>query len=229
MKKNLGGLLLFIIITIALVIMIGCGSAPVIKNAESDAEIEYKTGLVYLERKNYEEAEKAFMRVITEFSFSKFEPFATIGLADTYYGKEEYPSAVEVLKRFLTMRPNHEKADYATFQMGNCFYEQRPSEFFLLPAPEEKDMDVVEKAVEQYRAYKKSYPNGQYKKEAEDQLEKAEGLLISREIKVAEFYKKQDKCPAVNMRLKYIRDNFKVTSEKVLAEMQKLEAKCPQK
>ena len=102
-------ILLVFSVALTVVFSYSCKSAPVIKGAESDGEVVYKQGLYYLEKGDYVNAENKFMKVISDFSYSIYEPFATVALGDTYFYKEEYPSAVEVYSRFVKMRPTHEK------------------------------------------------------------------------------------------------------------------------
>lgn len=206
----------------------GCSSTPVITGTESEAEKLYRTGKAYLDNKDYDEAQENFLKVIADYSYSKWEPFARIGLADNHFKREEFAAAFEIYKLFLQMRPNHELADWAAFQLGNCTFEQRPSDFWLLPPPEEKDLsDSVEKAAEQYRDYLKNYPQGKFVAEAQKKLGEAEGMLLSRELKVAGFYAKKGRCPAVKMRLKYIADHFTVTSDEMTGRIQELSKQCP--
>ena len=210
------------------IVATGCSSTPVITGTESDAEKLYRTGAAYLDQGDHEEAQDQFLKVIADYSYSKWEPFARIGLADAHFRREEFAAAFEIYKLFLQMRPNHELADWAQFQTGNCTFEQRPSDFWLLPPPEEKDLsDSVEKAAAQYREYLRLYPQGKFVKEAEGKLAEAEAMLMSRELKVAEFYAKKDRCPAVKMRLKYIADHFTVTSEEMTGRIKELSKQCP--
>jgi outer membrane assembly lipoprotein YfiO len=205
-----------------------CKSAPVIKGAESDAEVVYKQGLYYLEKKDYTNAEQKFMKVISDFSFSVYEPFATVALGDTYFKKEEYPSAVEVYSRFVKMRPTHEKTPWAELQIANSYLAQMPSDFFLFPNPSERDVDIVEKAVVQFNHYLKKYPDDENSEKGRKDLEKAELVLIERDLRVAEFYSRKKQCPAVRARLKFISDNFTVTTGKNRKRIEGLMKKCPE-
>ncbi len=209
-------------------IAVSCASEPVVTGAESEGERMYRMGLAYLERGDYEEAQKQFLKVISDFSYSKWEPYARIGLADTHFQREEFSAAFEVYKLFLQMRPSHEKADWAAFQMANCAFEQRPSDFWLLPPPEEKDLsESVERAADLYRDYLAKYPHGAFVTEAHKKLAEAESLLIARDLAVARFYAKKGRCPGVRMRLEHIAARYTVTSDKMKQEIADLERRCP--
>jgi len=213
---------------ISFALILSCGSAPMIKGAESDAEAVYRQGLYYLEKEDYTSAEQKFMKVISDFSFSVYEPFATVALGDTYFMKEEYPSAVEVYSRFVKMRPSHEKTPWAELQIANSYLEQMPSDFFIFPNPSERDVEIVEKAVVQFRHYLKNYPDDENREKGIKDLERAELILIERDLRVAEFYSKKKKCPSVRTRIKYINDHFTVTTEKNKKRIAQLLKKCPE-
>lgn len=212
---------------VSILFVSACGSAPVITGAESDAEVVYKEGVHYLGKGKFDVAEKKFMKVISDFSYSKYEPYATVALGDTYFHKEDYPSAVEVYSRFVKMRPKHEKTPWAQLQIANSYFAQKPSDFFIFPNPAEKDIDIVDKAVEQYRYYLKNYPDDGNHEKGVKQLEKAELVLIERDLRVAEFYAMKKKCPGVRARLDNISANFTVTTDKNKKRIAKLVSKCP--
>ena len=215
------------LLAVSILFFSACSSAPVIKGAESDAEVVYKEGVYYLGKGKYDEAEKKFMKVISDFSYSRYEPYATAALGDTYFYKEDYPSAVEVYSRFVKMRPKHEKTPWAQLQIANSYFSQKPSDFFIFPNPAEKDIDIVDKAVEQYRYYLKNYPEDGNHEKGVKQLEKAELVLIERDLRVAEFYAMKKKCPGVRSRLDNISANFTVTTDKNKKRIAKLLSKCP--
>ena len=221
-------ILLVFSVALTVVFSYSCKSAPVIKGAESDGEVVYKQGLYYLEKGDYVNAENKFMKVISDFSYSIYEPFATVALGDTYFYKEEYPSAVEVYSRFVKMRPTHEKTPWAELQMANSYLKQMPSDFFIFPSPSERDVDIVEKAVVQFRHYLSKYPDDKNREKGIKDLEKAELVLIERDLRVAEYYAKKKRCASANTRIKYISDNFTVTTEKNKKRISAILKKCPE-
>ncbi len=209
-------------------VVAACASEPTITGTESEAERLYRTGVAYLEQGEYEEAQNQFLKVISDFSYSKWEPYARIGLADTHFRREEFAAAFEVYKLFLQMRPSHELADWAAFQMGNCAFEQRPSDFWLLPPSEEKDLsESVDRAAALYRDYLAKYPQGKFVEEANRKLAEAEELLVARDLAVARFYAKKGRCPGVRMRLDHIAARYAVTSAEMKKEIAELEKRCP--
>lgn len=221
MKKNL-----FLVTCIAS-LLFSCTSAPKVGETESDAETVYRQGLYYLKKEDFNNAEAKFMKVISDFSFSKYEPYATVALGDTYFEKEEYASAITVYETFLKRHPKHELAPEAELHKANSYFAQRPSDFFLLPDPSEKDIEEVYTAASLYREFLKKYPDDKDVDECKENLAKAEAILIEKDLRIAEFYGKKKKCAGVNLRLKRIADNYEVTSPKVSARIEKLKQKCP--
>lgn len=220
--------ILFIVI-LANILLFSCSKTPVIRTTESDADTIYQEGLFYLEKNDLGNAENRFMKVISDFSYSKYEPFATVALGKTYYKKEEYMSAITVFETFLKRHPNHESAPEALLYKGHSYLAQKPSDFFVLPNPAERDISVVEKAVVIYKEYLDTYPDDKNIEEGKKKLEEAELILIEKDLRVAEFYAKRKKCAGVFLRLQHIEDNFKVTTDKNLKRIEELNKKCPPK
>ena len=135
----------FFIIPAIVLLLFSCSKTPVIRTTESDADKVYQEGLFYLEKGDLTNAENRFMKVISDFSYSKYEPFATVALGKTYYQKEEYMSAITVFDTFLKRHPNHESAPEALLYKAHSYLAQKPSDFFILPNPAERDITVVEK------------------------------------------------------------------------------------
>ena len=219
----------FFIVPAIVLLLFSCSKTPVIRSTESDADKVYQEGLYYLEKGDLSNAENRFMKVISDFSYSKYEPFATVALGKTYYQKEEYMSAITVFETFLKRHPNHESAPEALLYKAHSYLAQKPSDFFLLPNPAERDISVVETAVVLYREYLDKYPEDKNRAEGEKKLEEAEGILIEKDLRIAEFYAKRKKCAGVFLRLQHIEGNFKVTTEKNLKRIEELNQKCPPK
>ena len=219
----------FFIVLANILLLFSCSKTPVIRSTESDADKIYQEGLFYLDKGDLTNAENRFMKVISDFSYSKYEPFATVALGKTYYQKEEYMSAITVFETFLKRHPNHELAPEALLYKGHSYLAQKPSDFFLLPNPAERDISVVETAVVLYREYLEKYPEDKNKAEGEKKLEEAESILIEKDLRIAEFYAKRKKCAGVFLRLQHIDGNFKVTTDKNLKRIEELNKKCPPK
>lgn len=207
-------------------LLFSCSKTPVIRSTESDADKIYQEGVYYLDNGDLTNAENRFMKVISDFSYSKYEPFATVALGKTYYQKEEYMSAITVFDTFLKRHPNHESAPEALLYKAHSYLAQKPSDFFVLPNPAERDISVVETAVVIYREYLEKYPEDKNRNEGEKKLEEAELILIEKDLRVAEFYAKRKKCAGVFLRLQHIENNFKVTTDKNLKRIEELNKKC---
>lgn len=221
--------IIFALVLTNLLLFAACSKTPVIRSTESDADKVYQEGLFFLEKDDLTNAENRFMKVISDFSYSKYEPFATVALGKTYYKKGEYMSAITVFETFLKRHPNHELSPEALLYKGNSYLAQKPSDFFLLPNPAEKDIAVVETAVMIYREFLEKYPEDKNLGECEKKLEEAEAILIEKDLRIAEFYVKRKKCAGVFLRLQHIEANFKVTGGKNLERIEKLKTKCPPK
>ncbi|MCK5807407.1 outer membrane protein assembly factor BamD [bacterium] len=217
-------LLLLLFLSIAVT---ACSKPPIIRNAETSAEKSYKTGVFYLKSKDYDRAEKSFMKVISTYTYSAYEPSATIALGQVYLARKEYAAAVEVFRRFLKMRPDHALSPSALYLLGHSYWEQRPSDFFLFPNPADKDLQDVKAAAHHFVRYKEKYPKGAEIKKVEKELAAAETMLMIKELRVAEYYARIKKCNSTKMRLAYLEKHYTVSSEDVKKRIAKLRKKCP--
>lgn len=212
---------------LAFVALTACSKPPIIKNAETSAEKAYKTGVYYLKDKDYDNAERSFMNVISNFVYSAYEPAATIALGRVYIGREEYPAAVEVFKRFLKMRPDHKLSSLALYLLGHSYWKQQPSSFFIFPNPSDRDLQEVQAAAHHFSDYIEKYPNGDEIVDVKKELAGAEVMLMTKELRVAEYYARVKKCNSAKMRLAFLEKHFKVNSDEVKKRIAKIRKKCP--
>jgi outer membrane protein assembly factor BamD len=104
-------------------------------------------------------------------------------VTDTYYYQGGALNLAEALARyrtFLTFYPSSEHAEYARFQMGNCYYKQL--------GPADRDQSYTNNAIGEYSALLRDYPNGEYSTAAKERMLEAKARRARHEFKVASFY-----------------------------------------
>ncbi len=168
------------------------------------AEEDYRYGLEELTGGNPEYAGKFFDHVRTRYPFSKYAALAELGLADVKFKQSRYIEAAEAYAQFLKQHPNHEQAPHAAFRVGLSHWKERPSDFFLLPPSEEKDLQEVRDAEVALATFVAKYPEAKERTEGERLLAEARALLAEHEWYVVEFYRKRERWPAVAARLEGI-------------------------
>ena len=78
--------------------------------------------------------------------------------------QQEYQEAVDGYKQFIKEHPTHERvADgYAPFKIGEAYYKQIPSDWFLAPPSYEKDQGPVLDALRELTAFTESNGESPY-------------------------------------------------------------------
>ena len=118
---------------------------------------------------------------------------AEVRIGDTYFQQDKYTEAIATYRAFTQRRPNHSEVPYAMFMIGEGYFEQQPSTFFLFPPSYEKDKGATRDAVRAYRAYLARFPDHEKAATAQKKLAECRAELAEFELYVARFYLKQDR------------------------------------
>jgi outer membrane protein assembly factor BamD len=162
---------------------------------EKTPERNYELGLKELKSSNWVSAIQYFQHVRSQFGFSKWATLAELGIADANLGREKYIEAVDGYKQFIRAHPSHERTQdgYAAFKIGEAYYKQIPTDWFLVPPSYEKDQGPVHDAVRELTAFGEQYADSPYAQKAQKMLGDALRRLADHEMYVARFYLKIDK------------------------------------
>ncbi|MEM7248436.1 MAG: outer membrane protein assembly factor BamD [Acidobacteriota bacterium] len=104
-------------------------------------------------------------------------------IADTYYYQGGSLNLTEALARyrsFLTFFPGSEHAEYARFQLGNCYYKQL--------GPADRDQSFTKSAIAEYEKLLVSNPDSPYAESAAERIVEARALAARHEFQVGKFY-----------------------------------------
>jgi outer membrane protein assembly factor BamD len=174
-----------------------------------DAEANYRLGMARMEDKLFQEAIRYFTFVKDRYPYSKYAALADLRIADAHAAGREFGEAVEQYKRFIRLHPSHEDVPYASFRIGKSYYQQLPSDFFLLPPSYEKDLTSVEQALQALESYKKAFPDDKKHGEDANKLIKDCKLRLGKhELYVAIFYQKKEKWAGMVGRLETMRSLY---------------------
>lgn len=169
----------------------------------SDAEVNYQRGVRALDHKNWADATTYFKHVKDNFTFSQYATLSELGIADANLGNEQYSDAIDGYRDFIKSHPTHEKVrdGYAAFRIGEAYYREIPSSWFLVPPAFEKDQGPVHDAVRELAAFVVRYPDSEYAESARRLEADCVRRLAEHELYVAEFYLKRKKPRAASGRL----------------------------
>ncbi|MGH9324737.1 MAG: outer membrane protein assembly factor BamD [Vicinamibacteria bacterium] len=162
-----------------------CGgkSDPVLPGATQGDERLIALGREALENEKWEEARGYLQQLLDAYPRSQLAGDARLGVADTYFnqkGSGNLVLAIAEYRDFLTFFPNHPRADYAQFQIGNGHYRQ-------IHSPD-RDQDPTALAIEEFEKLIELYRNSRYAEEGRKLLEECYQTLAESEFRVGLFY-----------------------------------------
>jgi outer membrane protein assembly factor BamD len=173
-----------------LLILTSCASAPpTTKNAESyfkEAESLYASH-------NYEEAIAQWKKVKETFTSPELSTLAELKIADAYFEKESYIEAAAGYEDFRKLHPAHEKASFALYRLGLCYYKQI--------AGIDTDQTLVKSAAVIFQSFLEQYPSSPYAAEVQNKLDDCRLKQVQNEFYVGNFYVRTGKYTAAIKRL----------------------------
>lgn len=175
---------------------------------KKDAVSNLASGNAALKNHNYAVAEQYFDFVRTKYPFLDASKEAELRLADTDFAREQYSGARDRYQNFAKLHPTHPRADYAAYRAALTYYQEIPSDFFLVPRSYEKDQTAVRGALKSMTDFIKNYPSSSYLPDAQKGLNEVRGRLAKHELHVADFYAHHGRWPAVAVRLESLVDNY---------------------
>ena len=163
----------------------------------------YKEGMELLNNNLPLDAAKKFSEAELLYPQSLWAPRSSLMSAYAYYKGSYYVDAIDELKRFIDIYPNHERLVYAYYLLAISYYEQI--------SDEKKDLGSIVDAKKNFLHVLNNYPNSDFALDSEYKLELIKEILASKEMYLAKYYIEREKwIPAIN-RYKYVMDNYDTT------------------
>ena len=195
------------ILIILLIYLSACGTSKdekisVIDEKDLDQQMieAYKEGLEMLDQKYPLKAAKKFNEAELLYPQSIWAARSALMSAYSYYYSSYYFDAIEELKRFIEIYPNHKREAYAYYLLAMCYYEQIEDE--------NKDLGSIIDAKNNFIYVVKNHPQSDYALDSQFKLELIEEILASKEMYLAKYYIEREKwIPAIN-RFKYVLENY---------------------
>ena len=181
---------------------------PVTGPAASDAGRAYEKGLQEMKDHNYLEAIKFFELVRQNYPYSQFSALSDLALADMAFERDDFASAANAYQDFVKSHPSHAKADYAAFRVGLSHYQDKSSDWFLLPPSYEKDQGPIRQALDAFNRFVNLYPKSEHVTRAKDLINDCRERLAAHDRYVAGFYIKRGAWKGAAARLLSVADNY---------------------
>ena len=191
----------------------GCGakSGTASVDYSVSAQKNYEKGQKELERQDWVAASKYFGFIKSRFPYSKYAVLAELRLADAEFGAEQYLEAIDSYRLFIKFHPTHEMVanGYASFRIGEAYYKQLPTDFWLFPPSYEKDQSSTEDAATELKSFLDKYPDSPYRDKAKTILVKVGKRLADHEGYVARYYWDRGKPMGTVLRLRRLLENYR--------------------
>ncbi len=177
----------------------------VIKEKNLDLQMidAYNEGLELLDNQYPLQAAKKFNEAELLYPQSVWAAKSSLMSSYSYYSASYYYNAVDELKRFIEIYPNHERLVYAYYLLAMCYYEQI--------SDEKKDLGSIIDAQQNFNIVIEKYPNSDFALDSKFKLELIQEILASKEMYLARYYIQKEKwIPAIN-RYKNVLKNYDTT------------------
>jgi outer membrane protein assembly factor BamD len=191
----------------------GCGgkSGAAAVDYSVSAQKNYEKGLKELDNQDWIAASKYFAFIKSRFPYSKYAVLAELRLADAETGAEQYLEAIDSYRLFLKFHPTHEMVanGYVSFRIGEAYYKQLRSDFWLFPPTYENDQSSTEDAANELKAFLDKYPDSPYRDKAKKILIAVGKKLADHEWYVARYYWDRGKPMGTVLRLRRLLERYR--------------------
>jgi len=208
------GLAAILLLVAALTALSGCAQkvarAPKDKYAGLTAQQIYDIAVKRMEKKSYTSARDVMQKALGRTDATP-ELIAKIHLvlADAYFYDGGLLNLAEALSRytnFLTFYPNHDRADYAQYQLGLCYLKQA--------ANPDRDQTQTRKALAELTKVESLYPGSEYVGEAHQSADEAREILAEHSFRIGAFYYRRDSYPGAVERFRDVLESHPHYSRK---------------
>src|SRR5262245_22525854 len=200
---------------VVLIALLGAGCGAKTGGGSVDysvsAQKNYEKGLKELDRKDWVAASKYFGFIKSRFPYSKYAVLAELRLADAEFGAEQYLEAIDSYRLFIKFHPTHEMVanGYASYRIGEAYYRQLPTDFWLFPPSYEKDQSATEDAATELKSFLDKYPDSPYRDKAKVIVNKVGKRLADHEWYVARYYWDRGKPMGTVLRLRRLLESYR--------------------
>jgi outer membrane protein assembly factor BamD len=175
------------------------------------AQKNYEKGMKKLDEKDWIAATKYFGFIKSRFPYSRYAVLAELRLADAQFGAEAYLEAIDSYRLFVKFHPTHEMVanGYTSFRIGEAYYKQLPSDFWMFPPSFEKDQSSTEDAANELKSFLDKYPDSPYRDRSKEILKQVGHRLADHEWYVAKYYWDRGKPMGTVLRLRRLLERYR--------------------
>lgn len=173
------------------VIMLGFSS---LCHGQSKAQKSFEFAQQLQKSSRFEEAIAEYQSIEQNFPYSRYAKLAQLKVADVYFEMRNYIQAQYQYKYYHELHPKEKNSDYALFRSGLSLYKQ-------LPKAVDRDLSKASEVLKVWRQTLVKHPGTKYTKKILDFQQKLIKKMGKKELYIANFYYKQDRCISAQGRI----------------------------
>lgn len=157
-----------------------------------DARLAYEKAMEAFDNDDCITAEPLFRDIRANYPYTRYAALSELREADCLSIQDKHAEAIEIYERFARVRASHEDVPYARFKAAESQYSQIPTEWFLSPPAQERDMRAARDALKDLRRFLLDFPYDEHAEKAAKMENRTLQLLAQHELYVAGFYLHRD-------------------------------------
>lgn len=170
---------------------------------EVPAEKLFAEAQLALDNGELADASKKFEEVERQHPYSPLARKAIVLSAYCYYETKDYVQAVEAGKRYITLHPTGEEADYAQYLIGISYYDQ------IVDVT--RDQSAARNAFDALNEVVRRYPDSKYARAAQRKMDEARAQLAGKEMEIGRYYLTRNNYVAALNRFKAVVTDYQTT------------------
>ncbi len=183
-------------------ILSGCATKE--EYIERPVEVIYNEAYANFKNGSYSKAAPTFEEVERQHPYSLWAIKSQLMAAFSYYADDKYDEAVNILDKFIALRPGDKDIAYAHYIKSICFYE-RISDVG-------RDQIMTELALKSFDELIKRFPNTGYAKDANVKRNLVFDHLAGKEMEIGRFYLKKGQYTAALGRFTRVMNQYQQTT-----------------
>ncbi len=165
---------------------------------------EFERAVSYFDNKKYDDAIKAFERIIFYHPSSEYVDDAQFWLGRCYFEKKNYEQAIVEFNYLINNFPNTKFLEPALLYQAKAYFLKAPGY--------DRDITEVKRAIEQFDEFIRRFPNSKYIEEVKDLILKARTRLARKEFENGRLYIKLGKSKSALLYFNYVIKNYPETA-----------------
>lgn len=193
---------------VSLLLLVSCASKKEELKSDDIAE-SFKLGTSYLEKENYLKAEELFTFIIYNDPGGPFADDAQFYLAESFYAREEYLTAISEYDRIIRRMKKSEYLERAYWRKAEAFCELSPD--YRL------ERDMTDKALKYLHEFLEIFPSSGHVEDARTRIGEMRSKLAKKMLSTAQLYDTLHEYESASYYYDSLLDEFADTPERLPA------------